>query len=292
MESSRVFLKNLSIRTSPESLKSFLSRYGVIQQVHIKHNRYNGESFGFGSALLDNEETIQIILKQSLILDGNQIEVTRMPLWKNVEDPSCSSPSQENHSPNLNIENKYFIQQLGADTTEKDIYDYFSKFGVVSNVCLRAQKTLKRGKGYALVIFEEGQRLKELIENHEHIIKGTVCRAHIYFQQQKPGIYSLANEKCSININSGLNELDNSSLHDSRFKSDEYGKVISAFEYPTSALPINAKSLRSDCSGKLLRMRRNRNDSLVLYLNDWDSDNSNPMVNLSQEYPKGHYADF
>lgn len=53
--------------------------------------------------------------------------------------------------------NKVFVANFPFDTTEKELNDAFSKFGIVSDVKIITDKQTGRSKGFGFVTFEDSQ---------------------------------------------------------------------------------------------------------------------------------------
>jgi len=108
--------------------------------------------------------------------------VVGMPKWEKV--PGHCQDLKTAEEVKGNEENKFFIKNLTLETTEQDLANYFSKFGKVASTIMMRDPKMKISKGYALVVFEEGQSIKEEIEFLPHIINGREAKARIYYQHK------------------------------------------------------------------------------------------------------------
>jgi len=66
---------------------------------------------------------------------------------------------------------KLFAGGLAQEATEKDITDYFSKFGEVVSVNLKMDQMTGRSRGFAFVVFKDVETLNKVLQE-EHAIKG------------------------------------------------------------------------------------------------------------------------
>ena len=66
---------------------------------------------------------------------------------------------------------KLFAGGLAQEATEKDITDYFGKFGEVASVNLKMDQMTGRSRGFAFVVFKEVDTLTAVL-NQDHAIKG------------------------------------------------------------------------------------------------------------------------
>ena len=66
---------------------------------------------------------------------------------------------------------KLFAGGLAQEATEKDITEYFSKFGEVVSVNLKMDQMTGRSRGFAFVVFKDVETLNKVLQE-EHAIKG------------------------------------------------------------------------------------------------------------------------
>jgi len=76
-------------------------------------------------------------------------------------------------SSNASVESrKLFVGGLSADTNEKDLTDYFTKYGAVEGVVLKKDPNTQRSRGFGFVTFESESSLNEAAAVSVHLIKG------------------------------------------------------------------------------------------------------------------------
>ena len=66
---------------------------------------------------------------------------------------------------------KLFAGGLAQEATEKDITDYFGKFGEVASVNLKMDQMTGRSRGFAFVVFKDVDTLTAVL-SQDHAIKG------------------------------------------------------------------------------------------------------------------------
>ncbi|XP_021947283.1 RNA-binding protein squid isoform X2 [Folsomia candida] len=67
---------------------------------------------------------------------------------------------------------KLFIGGLSWETTEKDLREYFAKFGTIESLTLKMDPATGRSRGFAFIVFSETATLDKVIEAGEHVING------------------------------------------------------------------------------------------------------------------------
>ena len=67
---------------------------------------------------------------------------------------------------------KLFAGGLAQEANEKDITEYFSKFGEVVSVNLKMDQMTGRSRGFAFVVFKDVETLNKVLAEEGHAIKG------------------------------------------------------------------------------------------------------------------------
>lgn len=67
---------------------------------------------------------------------------------------------------------KLFIGGLSWETTEKDLRDYFTKYGGIESLTLKMDPATGRSRGFAFIVFSEVATLDKVIAAGEHVING------------------------------------------------------------------------------------------------------------------------
>lgn len=67
---------------------------------------------------------------------------------------------------------KLFVGNLSWETTQKDLKDYFSKYGEVVNCTLKTEMDTKRSRGFGFVVFPSSAIVEKVLEEKEHKLNG------------------------------------------------------------------------------------------------------------------------
>ncbi|CAL8149028.1 unnamed protein product [Prunus armeniaca] len=166
VESRSLYVKNLSFKTSDESLKKHFSeqvKEGKIFSVKVKKHLKNGKnvSMGFGFIEFDSLETATNVCRdlQGTVLDGHSL-ILQLCHAKKDEVPKKVDKDKSS--------TKLLVKNVAFEATEKDLRQLFSPFGQIKS--LRLPMKFGQHRGFAFVEFitkqEAENALKALSSTH------------------------------------------------------------------------------------------------------------------------------
>ncbi|KAM1584923.1 hypothetical protein ACFX1Z_037850 [Malus domestica] len=131
-KSQSLYVKNLSFRTSDESLKKHFSGHvkgGKLLSVKVKKHLKNGKnvSMGFGFLEFDSVETTTNVCRdlQGTILDGHAL-ILQLCHAKKDEVPKKVDNDKSS--------TKLLVKNVAFEATEKELRQLFSPFGQVPSI--------------------------------------------------------------------------------------------------------------------------------------------------------------
>ena len=120
-----------------ERLEEYFSAYGEIEEIFIM------ESKGYGYVTFEEVHVADQVLKNGDHKVGDTYVYVKMSL-----------ASRKNHQSSQEEETKIWVSNINGETSEKEIQDYFSKFGKVSEVVFINKHRSGDTKDSCLVSFE------------------------------------------------------------------------------------------------------------------------------------------
>lgn len=75
-------------------------------------------------------------------------------------------------APGRDDDRKLFVGGLSWETTEKELRDYFSKYGPIDSINVKTDPTTGRSRGFAFLVFNNAETIDKIIAVQEHTING------------------------------------------------------------------------------------------------------------------------
>lgn len=166
----KLFVGGLPVRTSKDTIVEFFAKYGTVLSCKLKLNPQTGRSLGFAYLNIQEKEACETLLNEPIEFQGRIIDIK--PVWKKKELGDKLEQERKR---------KLFVSGFPIDFTNKELTDYFTKFGRVSNAFIIKDPDTSKNKNYGYVIFEEVSGLENALSQEAPL----VVRESIHLKLQK-----------------------------------------------------------------------------------------------------------
>uniref|UniRef100_A0A182JIN3 TAR DNA-binding protein 43 n=1 Tax=Anopheles atroparvus TaxID=41427 RepID=A0A182JIN3_ANOAO len=139
-------------KTTEEELRKYFESFGDLLVAQIKKDSTTGQSKGYGFIRFAKLESQMKALSKRHLIDSR---------WCDVKVPNSKDQMQHQMS------SKIFVGRVTEDITSDDIREYFSNYGVVTDVFIP-----KPFRAFAFVTFID-QHVAPSLCGEDHLIKGT-----------------------------------------------------------------------------------------------------------------------
>lgn len=166
IETSQVFIGGLSVHVTETELHEYLNRFAPLSFCEIVKDS-KGHSKGYGFAEFSTAEVAQKAVGKSHILQHKVFEV------RLYVDPSQNLAILKQIA-----KRKVFLSGLKS-LTEKDIIEYFSKFGAVEDVTLNRHHETQNLRGFGFIMFvkpRDAQTVLQANASNPHVVDGVPIR--------------------------------------------------------------------------------------------------------------------
>ncbi|PHJ23031.1 rna recognition motif-containing protein [Cystoisospora suis] len=159
LEENKVFIGNLSQRTTTESLTAYMTRFGLVDDAVVMIDKATGASRGFGFVTFAEGSAVSACVRADQhIIDGQDVDIRRavprgQPVMKAAEEE---------------MQNKVFIGGVPDSVTEDRLASFFSeRFGAVKKVSLMHDKHTGRSRGFGFVTFQYAHSAQHAVGRHD-----------------------------------------------------------------------------------------------------------------------------
>ncbi len=157
----RIYVGNLSDRTTERELAGLFERVGRVVSARIMTDRETNRPKGFGFVEMDNEDADRAIAQfNQTDLNGRLLSVTE-------------ARARPQSSPDGAPASRLFVGNLPYDATATELKEFFSSAGVVSHVSLPVERESGKPRGFAFVEFPDPAHAQEAVRRfHNQPFKG------------------------------------------------------------------------------------------------------------------------
>eukprot|EP00607_Mallomonas_marina_P006805 CAMPEP_0182426140 /NCGR_PEP_ID=MMETSP1167-20130531/12623_1 /TAXON_ID=2988 /ORGANISM="Mallomonas Sp, Strain CCMP3275" /LENGTH=413 /DNA_ID=CAMNT_0024607361 /DNA_START=118 /DNA_END=1359 /DNA_ORIENTATION=- len=157
----KVFVGGLSWQTTEEGLRYYFEKFGELTDAALMTDKRTGQPRGFGFVTFKDPAAADLVLGQEHTIDARLVDVKRA-----VPRDKAPTPSSSRHE-----SRKIFVGGLAPEVAEKDLLDYFMKFGTVKDSVVMIDRKTSRSRGFGFVTFDSDEALNTVLRT-EHELHG------------------------------------------------------------------------------------------------------------------------
>jgi RNA recognition motif-containing protein len=152
----KVFIGGIPPDSNEVELFKFFSEFTQVRDVYVPVHKRTGLVKGFAFVAFKNKQSYELVLKQTKFELKGKTMVAR-PAVKEEKATELRKEDQKR---------KLFVKGFESQTSEKEIEDYFGKFGGVLKV-LRAMDQEGRFRGFGFVVMKDCESYSAVLEASE-----------------------------------------------------------------------------------------------------------------------------
>lgn len=172
-DAGKMFIGGVSRETTEDTMRQYFEKYGAVKDCILMTDKATGNSRGFGFVTYSNPSSVEDVMAGCPHTLDNKIIDPKKCTPRHMQQKKNFSNNQFNKT------HKIFVGGLSMDANEDDVSTYFTKYGVVTEVVLVADKNdqSRPHKGFGFVTFEDESSVDQAIAKHYHSIKDKRCEA-------------------------------------------------------------------------------------------------------------------
>ena len=157
----KLFVGGLNYLSLRDDIKSYFETFGKVQSCSLLTDKTTGKSRGFAFVSIRDPNGIleQKILSRKHEINGKIVDVKLALEGKKREEMMDSSK-------------KIFVGALDPSVTDKDLIDFFSKYGTVKEASVLFDNNRNLSRGFGFVTFEDKKTVDLLVQENKYYIKG------------------------------------------------------------------------------------------------------------------------
>ena len=170
----KLFIGGLTIETNEKDIESHFSKFGFIYDILIIRNRWSNQSKGYGFISCNCNSTYQRLINNEHIVNGRLIDCHDS--FKKSDDPDKFQD---------NANKKIFVGGITLETTDLDLYNYFSQFGKIRQAYVIKNPITKRSKKFGFTIMRDQESVDAVLSASDHRIKGVQVSCKLFVKVEK-----------------------------------------------------------------------------------------------------------
>ena len=156
----KLFVGGLNYLSLRDDIKSYFQTFGKVQSCSLLMDKVTGKSRGFAFVSIKDPKNIleKKILSRKHEINGKIVDVKPAVEGKKREEMMDSSK-------------KIFVGGLEPSVTEKDLIDFFSKYGKVKDASVLFDNNRNASRGFGFVSFEDKDVVDKLVKENNFVLK-------------------------------------------------------------------------------------------------------------------------
>nr|VZI27028.1 unnamed protein product [Spirometra erinaceieuropaei] len=165
----------LQSAVSESELTTYFSQFGSVEKVRVARDSSTGDSHGFGFVTFADDKAFKRgVLKVCHFLGRSCLHV--LPSADSVQSrgTGVARATKSEKSMDWDVNPKIlFVSNFPEATEECDLYEYFSKFGIVTAVTVHKKTRKSRGLRCGFVTFRDTDAARRVLESRPHVLHET-----------------------------------------------------------------------------------------------------------------------